>query len=262
MTTRNQRHNASFFIYGNTKTGKSSLAATAPGTKLALDAEGSWNAFDGRENPNRPGEAYRVVYWDDPSQAPPKDDGTWDICVADILRWETVDLAVNWLVQRDHPFQAVIMDSVTETQSKCKAALESNGDMQYKDWGQLLYRMETRIKRLRDLVKDIQNPLRTAVFTCEAKLRQDGLFVPKMEGSIRDGIPYWMNTIGCLRTAQVPNADGIITDNSPVERRLLVKPNPSFITGSHFEDRFKTSVIVSPNITEMMGQIFPGFVPE
>ena len=119
------------------------------------------------------------------------------------------------------------MDSVTETRSKCKAALESNGDMQYKDWGQLLYRLETRIKRLRDLVKDIQNPLRTAVFTCEARVRtQDGMLVP-MEGSIRDGIPYWMNTIGCLRTEQVPNADGIITDNSPIERRLLVKPKPA-----------------------------------
>lgn len=258
---RNPRHNASWFIYGNTKTGKSTLAATAPGPILALDAEGSWNAFDGRANPNRPGEPYRVVYWDRLNEAPPKDDGTWDICVADVLRWESVDQAIDWIIQRDHPFQSVVMDSVTEVQAKCKAALEKPESMEYQDWGKLLSRMESRIKRLRNLVKDIENPLRVAVFTCEGKPRQDGMFVPKMEGSIRDGIPYWMNTIACLRTAQTPNADGIIAENSPVERRLLVKPMPGFITGSHFEDKFDTNVIVNPNITTMMGTIFNGFKP-
>lgn len=257
---RNMRHNTSIFVYGDPKVGKSTLAATAPGTKLALDAEGSWNAFEGRENPNRPGEVYRVIYWDKLTDAPPEDDGTWDICVADVLRWEHIDLAIQWLSQPDHPFQSVILDSITQAQVRCKAMFEKE-KLEYDEWNSLLYRMSTRTYALRDMVKNIKNPLRVAVFTCESLLRQDGKYVPKMEGSIKNGIGYWMNNTFYLRTAQTPNADGIIADNSPIERRLLVKPHPSFITGSHFEDRFRENVITDPNITEMMGTIFPGFQP-
>ena len=71
-----------------------------------------------------------------------------------------------------------------------------------------------------------------------------------------------MNTTACLKVKQLPNADGIIAADSPSVRSLLIKPNPNFITGSHFEDRFTTNTIENPNITEMMGQIFPGFKPE
>ncbi len=71
-----------------------------------------------------------------------------------------------------------------------------------------------------------------------------------------------MNTTACLRIAQVANSDGIVTDDSPLVRRLLVKPHPLYITGSHFEDRFPANTIDSPNITQMMGDIFPGFAPE
>lgn len=260
--TLNPRHNASFLVYGETKVGKSSLGATAPGKKLALDAEGSWNAFDGRDNPNRPGEKYRVTWWDDLSQPPP-DMTDYDICVVDVMRWETVDQVINWVVQHDHPFQSIIMDSVTEMQDRCKKALPNGGaDMQYQDWGKLLMHMSSRIKRFRDIVKDIKNPARCIVFTSEGKLRQDGKYVPKMEGALKDGIGYWMNTTAYLKVTQVPNKDGIIADDSPVLRRLLVKPHPMFITGSHHEDKYATNVIENPNLTTMMGQIFPGFVPE
>ncbi len=185
MTTRNPRHNASWLIYGKTKTGKSTLAATAPGPLLVLDAEGSWNAFEGRDNPNRPGAKYRVVYWDDLSAAPPADDGSWDICVVDIQRWETVDQVINWVIQSDHPFQSIVMDSVTEVQNRCKKALVGIEGLQYQDWGKLLAHMSDRVKRFRDIVKDIRNPARVMVFTSEGKLQQDGSYTPQMEGSQR-----------------------------------------------------------------------------
>lgn len=262
MTTQNPRHNASFLIYGDPKVGKSSAAATAPRPILALDAEGSWNAFDGRANPNRPGHPYRVTWWDDLSQPPP-DMTDYDICVVDVLRWETVDQVINHVVQTNHPFQSIVMDSVTETQDRCKKALPNGGaDMQYQDWGKLLARMSSRVKHFRDIVKDTNNPARVMVFTSEGKLRQDGKYVPKMEGALKDAIGYWMNTTAYLKTTQVPNKDGIIADDSPIVRRLLVKPHPMFITGSHHEDKYPTNVIDNPNITQMMGQIFPDFKSE
>lgn len=261
MTERNPRHNASWLVYGETKVGKSALGATSPTPILALDAEGSWNAFDGRENPNRPGEQFRITWWDDLTKPPP-DMTDYDVCVVDVLRWETVDLVIDWMIRPDHPFQSIVMDSVTETQDRCKKALPGGGmSMEYQDWGKLLAHMSTRVKRFRDIVKDIRNPARCIVFTSEGRLRQDGKYVPKMEGALRDGIGYWMNTTACLRVDQVPNADGIIAADSPLVRRLLVKPNPMFITGSHHEDKFDTNVIENPNITTMMGQIFPGFDP-
>ena len=261
---RNPRHNATFLVYAETKVGKSSLGATCPGTKLVLDAEGSWNAFQGRKNPNNPEQPYRVVWWN-PNEAPPKADGTWDICVVDVLRWETVEQVINWILMTDHAFQSIVVDSVTQLQTRCKEAISGfqSENQQYSDWGQLLNRMKEKIQRVKDLVKDVRNPLRVALFTSEGKLRaQDGKYVPNMEGALRDGIAYWMNTTACLKVRQVPNADGIIAADSPFVRSLLVKPNPSYITGSHFEDRFTTNTIENPNITEMMGQIFPGFVPE
>ncbi len=258
---RNPRHNASFLVYGKTKTGKSSLAATAPGPLLALDAEGSWNAFMDRENPNNPGHNYRVTWWDDLSQPPP-DMSEHDICVVDVHRWETVDLVINWVIQADHPFQSIAMDSVTEVQNRCKKAIQPDmTGLQQQDWGKLLAHMSDRIKRFRDIVKDPRNPARVVVFTSEGKLLQDGSYVPHMEGQLRNGIAYWMNTTACLRVAQVPGVDGIVTDDSPTERRLLVKPHPAFITGSHFEDRFERNTVTNPNITTMMGDIFSGFRP-
>lgn len=262
MIERNPRHNASFLVYGKTKTGKSSLAATAPGPLLALDAEGSWNAFEGRRNPNNPDQPYRVTWWENPAEAPPEADGSWDICVVDVHRWETVDQVINWVIQPNHPFQSITMDSVTEVQNRCKKAIQPDmTGLQQQDWGRLLAHMSDRIKRFRDIVKDPRNPARVVVFTSEGKLQQDGSYVPHMEGQLRNGIAYWMNTTACLRVAQLPNADGIVTDDSPTERRLLVKPHPLFITGSHFEDRFETNALSNPNITTMMGHIFNGFQP-
>lgn len=262
MTVLHPRHNASFLFYGEAKTGKSSLAATAPGKKIVFDAEGSWNAFEGRDNPNRPGEKYRVAYWDDLSSPPPDEPGM-DICVVDVLRWETIDVGLNWLSRHDHPFQSIVMDSVTETQNRCKKAItDPEMGLQYEHWGKLLARMSDRIKRFRDIVKDTANPARVVVFTSEGKMRQNGKYTPQMEGQLRDSIGYWMNTTACLRIAQVANADGLITDDSPTVRRLLVKPHPSFITGSHFEDRFEKNTVDNPNITQMMATIFPGFEPE
>jgi hypothetical protein len=260
---RNPRHNATFLVYAETKRGKSTLGASCPGPVLALDAEGSWNAFEGRKNPNNPSQPYRVVWWD-PNEAPPKADGTWDICVVDVLRWETVEQVIQWTIQPDHPFQSIVVDSVTQLQKRCKEALPGfqSGNQQYSDWGQLLTRMSEKIQRFRDMVKDVRNPFRVALFTAEGDLRQDGKYVPNMEGALRKGIAYWMNTTACLTVKQVPNADGIIAADSPLVRSLMVKPNPQYITGSHFEDRFTTNSIENPNITTMMGQIFPGFVPE
>jgi hypothetical protein len=260
---RNPRHNATFLVYAETKRGKSTLGASCPGPVLALDAEGSWNAFEGRKNPNNPNQPYRVIWWD-PKEAPPKADGTWDICVVDVLRWETVEQVIQWTLMPDHPFQSIVVDSVTQLQKRCKEALPGfqSGNQQYSDWGQLLTRMSEKVQRFRDMVKDVRNPFRVAVFTAEGDLRQDGKYVPNMEGALRKGIAYWMNTTACLTVKQVPNADGIIAADSPLVRSLMVKPNPNYITGSHFEDRFETNTVENPNITLMMGQIFPGFVPE
>jgi len=184
----NPRHNASFLLYGKTKVGKSSLAATAPGKKLALDAEGSWNAFDGRPNPNNPGQPYRVTWWDDLSQMPP-DMSDYDICVVDVHRWEAVDQVVNWVIQPNHPFQSIVMDSVTEVQVRCKKAIQPDmTGLQQQDWGRLLAHMSDRIKRFRDIVKDPKNPARCVVFTSEGKLQQDGSYTPQMEGALRNGI--------------------------------------------------------------------------
>ena len=60
----------SFLIHGPSKSGKSTLGATAPAPVLILDAEGSTKFLP-----------IAKVEWDPISQAPPIYDGTWTHCI-------------------------------------------------------------------------------------------------------------------------------------------------------------------------------------
>lgn len=244
----------SLLIHADSKVGKTTLAATAPLPILALDAEGGWN-FMG----NSPylasvyGRNLRIVQWDPCIGPPPKYDGTWEICVAIIQRWQSLECAYNWLVTGQHDFRSLVVDSISEIQRRCKANIIAPTEMmQQQHWGLLLTAMDTIIRGMRDMKDDLRNPLEVIVFIAETRM-SDGKWRPYLQGQITTALPYWMDCVGFLYIDNEIDANG-----QPVRkvRKLLVTPHPMYEAGERLQGVLGDTV-AEPNITMMLRKIYP-----
>lgn len=249
-------------IHGQAKVGKTTVGATAPGNKLVLDAEGGWKWIAGSPNPNRKteanpkGEPYRRISWD-PAGPPPEDDGTWDFCVVTVQKWKTVLDVYRWLTQTQHPFDSLILDSITEIQRRCRQNLVGTEAMQMQQWGEILAQMESVIRGYRDLANDSYNRITTAVFIAESKeAGKNQKIKPSMQGQIINSLPYWMDVVGYLYPEPTLDENG--QPNGPEIRRLIVAQNDEVEAGQRVQGRLGM-VVDRPNITKMMKQIYPDF---
>jgi len=243
----------SMLVHAPSKTGKTTLAATAPGPTVVLDAEGGWKWIAGALNPNT-GEPYRRVDWN-PTEAPPGADGSWDFCVVTVRNWETVQTAYTWLASPNHGFTSFVMDSVTEIQRRCKANLRGTEAMKIQDWGTLLTQMDNTIRGFRDLTLTPDNPIKVAIFVAESKQAQTGKVVPSMQGQIGNSLPYWMDVVGYLYAEQEADENG--QPHGPKVRKLLVAQNDSFEAGERVQGRIGP-IVTNPNLTDIMKTIYPG----
>lgn len=246
---------ATWLIYGDTKAGKSTLLSTAPTPGLILDQESKWHFFQGRANPNRGGEPFRLKFWD-PVEAPPKNDGTWDFAIVKVTDAKTLENALRWIDRNDHPFVSVGQDSLTVTQEQDIDGIRKiDEDFRIQDWGTLRRHMLANISRIMARVSDPANPLRVYAATAHS-MQKDGKHRPAMQGGIQGRMPYSFDCVAYAKKALVAQ-DGVIKDDSPSVFRLLVKTHPAYVTGSNFEDRFEKSNFDNPNLTQMMRTIFP-----
>lgn len=225
----------SLLIHGPSKTGKTTLAATAPGPVLVIDAEGGSKFLP-----------YRMRGWDPRIEPPPTPDGTWDLCIVIASDWGTVHRVYEWLSQSDHGFKSLIIDSITEIQRRCKENISTDA-FRIQDWGTLLAQMDRTIRGFRDLTLDMNNSIRCAIFVSETRMKE-GKWTPHMQGSIEVSLPYWMDIVGYL-FAQ-PGDDGTIA------RQLLISPHPNYVAGERVGNKLP-SVIASPNITVMFNAVYP-----
>lgn len=242
-------------IHGNSKVGKTTLAATAPGPMLALDAEGGWKWIAGTKNPAT-GEPYRRVDWD-PSGPPPEYDGTWDFCVVNVQRWKDVLDVYRWLTQAKHPFKSLTIDSITEVQRRCRQNIVGTEAMQMQQWGELLAQMEGVIRDYRDLANDINNNITVVTFIAESK--EKGRFQkvsPSMQGQIITSLPYWMDVVGYLYPERTADENG--QPNGPVVRRLIVDQNDEYEAGNRVQGRLGM-VVDRPNIVKILKRIYPDY---
>lgn len=244
----------SLLVHANAKMGKTTLATTAPLPILALDAEGGWK-FALNSAPVRAmyGRALRRVDWNPLADAPPEYDGTWDICVVTVRKWETVSRTYDWLSQAPHDFTSVVIDSITELQRRCKSNLVGTEQMKMQDWGQLLSRMDAAIRGFRDLTMHERYPVRCVVFVAETR-QKDGKYRPYMQGQIEVSLPYWMDVVGYLYVEAVTDANGQAT--GATQRRLLVSPHdPQFEAGERVQGRLG-AVVSDPNLTAMLNKVY------
>jgi hypothetical protein len=215
----------SILIHAGSKLGKSTLSGTAPKPILVLDAEGSWRFI-----------AVRKVYWDPDTGAPPPEyDGTWDACVVQVQRWDTVENVYRWITQYQTPFVSVVIDSITELQRRLKQNLVGTEAMRIQDWGVLLAKMDDKIRGYRDLTLIPQINVRCVVFIAETRQRHsDNKWVPFMQGQIGVALPYWMDLVGYMYPDWERDENGQPTQEV---RRLWISPHPEYEAGERVQGR-------------------------
>lgn len=242
----------SFLVHAGSKIGKSTLGATCPIPICMFDAEGGTKFLAGSAFlAARLGRPMIFVPWD-PSGPPPLYDGTWDAAVVTIRSWNDMALASQWLVQGQHHFTSLVVDSITEIQRRAKQNLKGTEAMQIQDWGQLLTVMDGVIRGLRDLTIDPYNSIRVAMFIAETR-QSNGKWCPYMQGQIGTSLPYWVDVCGYLYVDMEQDLEGQYT--VPV-RKLLVNPHPLYEAGERVQGLIGP-VVSQPDVHQILEAIYP-----
>lgn len=240
----------SVLVHADTKVGKSTLGNTAPAPRLLLDAEAAYRFLPGRK-----------VFWNPMAEPPPTFDGSWDICVVVVREYSVMVAAMQWLEVGQHPFESVVIDSISEIQKKMKDQLTSgSGEMDQKLWGKILNDMEALIRKLRDMTEHPTRPLTAVVLTAMTEQR-DGKWRPYVQGSLRTTLPYFIDVVGYMFVQDIPPSDP--SQPSPGKiRRMLTQPNPLYEAGERVQGRLPEVIDGDAvNIERMLDLVF-GPVPQ
>lgn len=232
----------SILLHSDTKVGKTTFGATSPKPMLLLDAEMAYRFLP---NPK--------VFWDPMTQAPPVYDGTWEICVVLIREYSTFVRAYEWLASGQHNFISVVIDSISEIQTRCKDQLLAQGADKFKLWGGLLDHMEKKVREFRDLTEHPTRPLSSIVITSMTQQR-DGKWRPYVQGQLQTKMPYFLDVIGYLYVQEIPATDP--TQASTKIRRMLVTPHPQFEAGERVQGRLGGDVVDNPTVVGMLNMVF------
>jgi len=202
-------------LYGDPKTGKTSLAETVIGPRLVIDAEGGTDWL-----------ASETIAWD-PHDGPPPTDLDSDVSVVvHTTDWETVEAINVWLQKGRHEFNSVVLDSLTELQKQCKRAITDSG-MKIQDWGTLYDRMDPVLREIRDLTKHPKRPVWQVVITAlatEKGEKDNSKILPDIQGSMARSLAGQMDTVAYLRPGSM-NPDGVL------DREMLVDPKGNIYAG-------------------------------
>lgn len=229
----------SLLVHGPSKAGKSSLTFTGPYPLLCMDAEGSTKFI--RTRGFGSADKVRKITWNPLLEKAPRYDGTWDVCVVNVLDWQTMKMTKERLDVEPHDFASLSLDSVTEIQRKCKANLGRAAAMQQQDWGQLLHEMDGLIRGFRDLLL-LNNTLQVVTFVAETD-KKDHIWTPNMQGAVRASMPYWVDICGFF--FQEKDAEGT------THTKMLIENHPEYIAGNRLQGALP-GVILDPNISSIL----------
>ena len=228
-------------VHGSSGSGKSTLAATAPGPRLFLDVEKKSRFLRNKK-----------VKWDPrKGEAPPVDDGTWDMCVVIVNDFEDVTKAHDWLKSGKHPFRSVILDSISELQIQCMDGITGRKLAKTQDWGTLLQRMGGFARDLRDLTANPVNPLEAVVITSMSM--DDGeMLRPYLQGQLKHQISYIYDITGYLYVEDVVDPE---TGEVEEVRRLITRRHPQYEAKENVGGRLPMYVDY-PDVSAMLDSIF------
>jgi hypothetical protein len=224
-------------MHGLSGAGKTTLATTAPKPILLLDVEMASRFIRGRK-----------IKWNPLTEAPPVWDGTWDICVVIVNEFQKAQVAYEYLKSGNHPFKSVIVDSISELQSKAVEKIKGRTQFQTQDWGKLLSVMSFYCKDLRDLAEADEN-IEAIIITATSR-DYDGIIKPYLQGQIASQAPYWFDITGYLYVQQVADAQGTISES----RNLLIGNHPNYEAKSRVPGL--PTVLENPDISLLLDNIF------
>lgn len=232
-------------VYGESKVGKSTFAATAPGPRLMLDVEGGHRFLP-----------IKVKYWEPMTgEEPPVPDGTWDTCVVMCRDYATMIKTFQWLQAGRHQFKSLIIDSISELQDKFFKQIAGDGPMKMQQWGEVLRQMGTLLRDLRDLTMHATTPLEAIVLTAMAKKDQNGVYHPYLQGQLSVQAPYLYDILGAIAVEEFPNPDP--TQPAYHVRRMYVERTKEYEAGERVQG--KLGAIVEWNeldVTKMLDKVF------
>lgn len=234
----------SILVHGLAGAGKTTFAATAPKPLLLLDVEMASRFIKGRK-----------IKWNPLTEAPPVADGTWEICVVSVNEFSKAQKAYEYLKSGRHPFKSVVVDSISELQSKAVENIKGRQQLQTQDWGKLLSVMAFFCRDLRDLTGDDDNTIEAVIITAMSK-DYDGIIKPYLQGQIAAQVPYWLDITGYLYVSQVPDANGVLVDT----RNLLIGNHPNYEAKSRVPGL--PTVIDNPDVSAMLDNIFGPDTPQ
>lgn len=236
-------------IYGQSKVGKSTLAVSAPYPRLMLDVEGGHRFLP-----------IKVKYWDPVRETPPVADGTWDTCVVLVHDYDTVVKAYQWLQQGQHQFKSLIIDSISELQVKLFDKLAGSEQIKMQQWGEVLRRMGSLLRDLRDLTMHPTAPLEAIVLTAMARQDADGRYRPYLQGQLAVQAPYFYDLLGAVTVESHPHPDP--TQPPYKTRQMYVERTDEYEAGERVQGRLG-SVVNQPDlgVTRMLDLVFGEATP-
>lgn len=190
------RNRLFMLIHGPYGTGKTTLANTAPGPRLILDAEGGSYDVD-----------KTIIVWDPDEPLPEIEDKDTSVIV-DCQDWATYRKVLDLLVSGDHPFLTVVFDSLTEIQKQLKDALNPDQDFgsytkpDWDIWDQLLVFMEKDVRKLRDLTRpSSRKPINVVVVA--ASNMDEHPHRPILQGAIKRSLPGFVDLEAYLHVEHI-----------------------------------------------------------
>lgn len=235
----------SFLVYGKAKQGKSTLALSTPTPRLILDTESAARFLKTKK-----------VYWDPTSEEPPEDDGSWETCIVVVDNYRKAQRAYDYLKAGKHPFNSVVLDSISELQDKVKGETTNRAQPKIQEWGTIGSKMAYLAGDLRDLTTN-QNKMVKAVLivatSTDPYVDENGTVVhkgrPAAEGSFKTKVQYFFDTVGFAYFAEAPDDDGVVQ----TIQCLQVGGSDKYEVGSRAQ---LPNIIADPNIDEIIDDVF------
>lgn len=206
MTLTNRK--AYFGIHGWSGAGKTWLANTLPGPRLALEAE--MGVFDTEAREDR---EVRIQVWDPKTDPVPTDLGPEDTVVVEMRGLALLRPIMQLLEAGNHPFESVILDSFSEMQDALKRELQSPGGVydpnaifDQQAWGRLKNHSGLLLRDLRELTwPSAKKPINIAVVFFSDNETVPA--TPLLEGGTRKQLPGWFDLLGFLYTGYDPDTE-------------------------------------------------------
>lgn len=195
-----------FGIHGWGGAGKTWLAHTLPGPRLAWETE--MGALDTVDREDRD---VRLIMWDPLTEPIPSDLDETCTVVVGIRDLTKIRPMMNMLESGNHPFESVILDSFSEMQAMLKTVVadpgseyDPNAVFDHQAWGRLKNHGGILLRDLRDLTwPDAVKPINVAVVLFSDN--ESVPAVPLVEGGIRKAMPGWFDLFGYLFTTTHPD---------------------------------------------------------